>query len=100
MHAIRVQYTVREDFVETNASNIRDVMEELRALGDVGLQYSAFRVGDGRTFVHLVLMQDKSKGSIIPNLAAFSKFQAALKGGVESPPANEAWTVVGSSVVF
>jgi hypothetical protein len=97
MHAVRVQYTVREDFVATNEANIRAVMDELRALGDVGVKYSAFRTGEGRTFVHVVVMEDESKGSIVPGLASFQRFRTALKGGVEVPPANESWTVVGTS---
>lgn len=97
MKAIRVQYTVREDFADTNASNIRAVMDELRALGADGIQYSAFRVGDGNTFVHLVVMEDDSKSDIIPGLAAFGRFRTALRDGAVTPPSNEDWAVVGTS---
>lgn len=96
MKAIRVTYTVRPDFVATNEANIRAVMAELRALGDVGLTYSAFRT-DETTFVHLVVMDDDSKGDIISGLAAFGAFRAALKGGATSPPQQADWTVVGTS---
>lgn len=72
-------------------------MEELGALGDVGVKYSAFRTGDGNTFVHLVILEDESKASIVPGLAAFGRFRAALKEGAATPPANEEWDVVGTS---
>ena len=96
-HAVRVQYTAREDFAETNQKNIRAVMAELAALGDVGIQYSAFRTGDGNTFVHLVAMDAESKSGIVPSLAAFGHFRAQLKEGAVGPPNNETWQVVGIS---
>ncbi|MCP4809396.1 MAG: hypothetical protein GY913_11535 [Proteobacteria bacterium] len=67
MKAIRVTYTVRPDFVATNEANIRAVMD------------------------------DESKGDIIPGPAAFGAFRAALKGGATSPPQQADWTVVGTS---
>ncbi len=97
MHAVRVQYAVREDFVATNEANIRAVMAELAALGDVGVKYVAFRPGGGSSFVHIVIMDDPSKGDIVPGLPAFQAFRAALKGGAVTPPSQEDWTVVGSS---
>ena len=97
MHAVRVTYTVRPDFAETNAANVRAVMEELAALGDVGVKYSAFRTEDGNRFVHLVILDDPSKGDVVPGLAAFQAFRAALKTGATSPPQQESWAVVGTS---
>lgn len=98
MRAIRVKYTVREDFIETNEANIRRVMDELRALGDSGVHYTAFRPEGGATFVHIVVMEDASRGDVVHGLAAFQAFQAALKTGLEVPPAAEDWTVVGSNL--
>jgi hypothetical protein len=97
MNAVRVQYTVRPDFAEQNATNIRAVMEELAASGETGIQYTAFRIEDGNTFVHIVVMEDESKGSVIPSLPAFQIFRAALKGAAVSPPVNDPWAVVGTS---
>ena len=97
MQAIRVQYTVREDFAETNAANIRAVMDELRESGAEGIQYTAFRIGDGNTFVHIVVMASEAQADIVPGLAAFGRFRAALRDGAVTPPTNEAWTVVGTS---
>jgi hypothetical protein len=97
MHAVRVQYTVRPDFVATNEANIRAVMDELRALGEIGVYYSAFRLGDGLSFLHLVVMDDVNKAGIVPGLAAFKDFRTALREGLQSPPSDETWTVVGTS---
>lgn len=97
MKAIRVQYTVPADFVETNQANIRAVMDELRSKGDVGVKYAAYITGEGRTFVHLVVLRDEEAQSVIPSLAAFQTFRTALKENAETPPAAEDWTVVGTS---
>lgn len=98
MHAIRVQYTVRDDFIETNEANIRRVMGALRELGDCGVHYSAFRPAGGATFVHVVVMEDESKRDVVPGLRAFQEFQAALRTGLVEKPQAEDWTVVGSSL--
>lgn len=98
MNAIRVQYTVRDDYVATNEANIQAVMAELRALGDVGVKYAAFRPGGGSTFVHVVMFEDDAKKGVVPGLAAFQRFQSQLKAsGLVSPPAQEAWSGVAAS---
>lgn len=97
MKAIRVKYTVPADYVETNQANIRAVMEELRAKGDVGVRYSAFIAPDGRTFVHLAIVRDDEAAKVIPSLPAFQTFRAGLKENAETPPAAEDWAVVGTS---
>lgn len=95
MHAVRVTYTVNEDYVATNEGMICAVMSELAELGDCGVKYSAFRID--RTFMHLVVMADKDKSGIIPGLVAFARFQAGLKGNLQAPPKAEELTVVGAS---
>ena len=97
MKAIRVQYTVKDDFVETNHANVRAVMEELRGKGNVGVKYTTFVLGDGRTFVHVAIHRDEAAADIIPSLPAFHTFRTALKDNVEVPPSSEEWTVVGTS---
>ncbi len=95
MHTIRVQYTVREDFIATNEANIQAVMDELRAAGHAGVRYSAYR--EGTTFTHLVVMDDPSLGGVVPGLAAFQRFRAGLKEGATSPPNQTELSFVGSS---
>lgn len=97
MKAIRVQYTVKQEFVDTNRANIAAVMEELRAKGDVGVQYTAFLGPDGKTFTHVVVLRDEEASGVVPSLDAFKTFQAQLRQNVEVPPAAEDWAVVGSS---
>ena len=53
MEAIKVQYTVRPEFVEENKANIQRVMDRLRADPIEGIRYASFTLDDGNTFVHL-----------------------------------------------
>jgi hypothetical protein len=90
MEASIVQYTVREDYVETNKANINAVMAELRSLGDKGVKYSVFTKEDGKTFVHFVMFRDEEASEVIPNLESFKKFREQLQtGAVVKPVAEE-----------
>ena len=97
MKAVKVEYTVRPDFVETNKANVKKVMDKLQAMENTGLHYSTHIKEDGKSFVHLAIMRDEAAGQVLPNLEEFSQFRAALKTGVEVPPAAEELAIVGTS---
>ena len=97
MNVVKVEYTVREDFVETNKANISAVMNELKSLGATGVKYFVSTKEDGRSFVHIAISRDEESGNIITNLEAFKKFREQLKTGVESGPKSENLKVVNSS---
>ena len=42
MKAVKVQYTVKADYAETNKQNIAKVMSELRSTHNSDVKYSAF----------------------------------------------------------
>ena len=87
MRAVKVEYTVKPEYVSTNKANIQKVMDELRALGDVGVLYSTYTKEDGCSFVHFSIHRDSDEPNIITSLAAFKTFSAQLKAeGLISPP--------------
>ena len=87
MRAVKVEYTVKPEYVDTNKSNIMKVMNELRALGNVGVLYSAYVKEDGCSFVHFSIHRDSEEPNIITSLAAFKAFSTQLKNeGLISPP--------------
>lgn len=96
MNVIKVEYTVREDFVKTNKENISAVMNELKKL-NAGVKYFVSIKENGRTFVHIAISCDEESRNVIPNLEAFKKFQTQLKTGIESPPISENLEIVNSS---
>lgn len=98
MKTIRIQYTVQPGFAETNKQNIAKVMQELRALNHPGVRYSAYTLGDGKTFMHLVTLKDEEAEKVIPNLESFKHFQTQLRAGQpEVPPKFDDLALVGSS---
>jgi hypothetical protein len=96
MKVIKVEYTVKEDFVETNKQNISAVMKELKDL-KAAVKYFVSIKENGRTFVHIAISRDEKSSSIIPNLEAFKKFKEELNTGIESPPNSENLDIVNSS---
>lgn len=98
MKDVIVTYTVKPEFAETNAANIRRVMEALRKANDPGIRYEAFRKPDGVTFVHFTRHVDEAAHDRLIALPEFKEFQAALRGGgAATPPSADLLDEVGSS---
>ena len=97
MKIARVQYTAKEDFVETNKQNINAVMEELRALNNPNVKYSTYLLEDGRTFMHFAVGTDEEAVKVIGQLESFKQFRAELAEGAEAKPQAQNAELVGSS---
>jgi len=101
MNAVKVQYKVKKDHVETNKANIRQVMSDLREIDSKEIIYSAFLLDDGQSFVHFVVRVDDDAQKIVSDLPSFQEFQRQLKeSGPETPPQAENLTLVDSSSSF
>jgi hypothetical protein len=101
MNAVKVQYKVKKEFVETNKANIRQVMNDLREIDSQKIIYSAFLLDDGQSFVHFVVRVDDDAQKIVSDLPSFQEFQRQLKeSGPENPPQAENLTLVDSSSSF
>ena len=80
MRTVKVQYTVKPDYVEQNKSNIAKVMEALKANPIQGMQYAAFTDSENpNTFVHINMAADEGTLKKINEIAEFKSFQQALK---------------------
>ena len=98
MNAVKVQYTVKAEYVETNKKNIARVMQALQEINSPDIKYSSFLLDDGQTFVHFVMRANEEAGAILSDLEAFKDFQQQLRNsGPVSPPKPENLTLVGSS---
>ena len=101
MKGIIVQYTVKEEFVETNKANIQQVMADLREINNPDIKYSSFLRQDGKSFVHFVLRLNDEAQKTVSELPSFQEFQRQLKeSGPEVPPSAEDLSLVGSSWDF
>jgi len=97
MKIIRVQYTVKEDYVDTNKANIRQVMEDLRQLDNENVRYASYLGEDGRTFTHMVMYRDEETTNPMSALPSFQSFQEQLKASnPERPPESERLDFVGA----
>lgn len=98
MKAVIVGYTVKPDFADTNAANIRAVMEEVKSLGNPGIRYQAFRLSeDSCSFRHVGFYADEAAMKAATGLASFQKFQQELKAsGPVAPPKPEWLDLVGA----
>lgn len=98
MKAVKVQYTVKESYAETNQKNIHKVMVDLQALNNSGIKYSAFMLDDGKSFVHFAMYPDEETAAIVNNLESFQYFRQQLKESQpEIPPKAEDLTLVGAA---
>ena len=98
MNAVIVQYTVKNEFVETNKANIRQVMSDLDALNDPNIKYSAFLLDDGKSFVHFVMRVDEDAQKTLSDLPSFQEFQQQLRASEpEELPQAENLSLVGLS---
>jgi hypothetical protein len=79
MKIIRVQYTVKSEFVEQNRKNIRAVMAELNANPIDGLRYSTYLLPDGVSFMHLSIAKDAETSGKLGQMELFKIFQAELR---------------------
>lgn len=97
MKAVKVQYTVKPEFVEQNKANIRRVMEAIRSQPVPGMHYASFTLDDGQTFVHINMAKDGDTMSKLNDFPEFGEFRKALKeSGPLSPPKADDLTLVGA----
>ena len=95
--AVRVQYTARPEYVETNKQNISKVMAELKAINNPGIKYSTFLDADGKSFMHFAMFENEAATQVLNNLESFKYFSNALKeSGPEVPVKVEQLSLVAS----
>jgi len=97
LNAIKVQYTVKEEYVEENKKRIDAVMKELRGIENPNIKYQAFLLDDGKSFMHLVFYDGEEAKNLPGDLESFKNFQAGLKENLEVPPKAESFNFVDSS---
>lgn len=87
MKAIKVQYTVKPEYVDQNKANIKKVMDKLKENPIEGMQYSSFTLEDSQTFVHINMAKDGETMSKLNDLQEFNDFRKALKesGLIKAP---------------
>jgi len=96
MKRVMVRYTVKADRAAENERYIEQVFGELARLAPAGVQYSAFKLEDGVTFVHVYAHEGDDTAGLLPTLQAFQAFRAGLNERCEVAPVRTALHEVGS----
>jgi hypothetical protein len=71
-----IRYVTKPESADENARLVRAVFEELGALEPEGVQYNAFRLEDGLTFVHVVTLT--GEGNPLLASQAFQAFSTTV----------------------
>ena len=101
MKIVKVTYTTRPEFAETNKNNIRNVMADLQRGQYAGILYHVCLGPDGKTFIHTAFFKSEEDQRLLNELPSFKYFQEQVKAGKpEVPPTLEPLTLVGSSRDF
>jgi hypothetical protein len=92
------RYTVQADYVAQNQEHIKQVMDELRALGRTDIEYCVFVEDDGKTFIHLLFCANEEAEKVFFMLKAQQAFQVGLTiSHLEVPPTMTTLHLVGST---
>ncbi|MGC4877935.1 hypothetical protein ACLQ26_16970 [Micromonospora sp. DT43] len=90
MSATVIRYQTKPEAADENQRLIENVFAELAATAPPGLRYSAFRLADGVTFVHVV------DGAGLTELPAFKEFQRTIGDRLAGGPTRDDATPIGS----
>lgn len=89
-----VRYTTSLDAAEENTRLVADVFGALAEAGAEGISYSAYRLDDGVTFVHVAELT--GSGNPLLELPAFAEFQRGLAGRCEDGPTPSSAELIAS----
>ena len=87
MKIVRVQYTTTAEFASKNKENINGIVDELKRINHPGINYSAYLLPDGKTFMHLDHFENEEAHQVLTGLESFKKFAAELEASrLEAEP--------------
>jgi hypothetical protein len=95
MSCSSVRYTVKAGRGDENQALIEQVFAALAQQAPPGLRYSAFRLDDGVTFVHVVSQDSADAGEALRALPAFQTFRAGLVERCAVAPVRTPLTEIG-----
>jgi hypothetical protein len=95
MTAIRViRYRTKHERADDNAGLIEGVFADLAGSGPEGIRYTALRLEDGSSFLHIVALDGDDNP--LDQSPAFADFQAGIGERLDEEPFPTGATVVGS----
>jgi hypothetical protein len=96
MGTVIVRYKTKRERADENQALIEKVFGELGRNRPSGLRYSAFRLADEVSFVHVASIETDDGANPLGALPAFSEFLREIEDRCEEVPLASGATVVGS----
>jgi hypothetical protein len=87
------RYTTTEDAAEENQRLIEAIFAELRAKDPGGVRNVTLRLGDGRSFLHIALVEDPD---VLPRMDGYVEFFRGMADRIDGTPEFTTATVIGS----
>jgi hypothetical protein len=98
MITVKVTYTVKLEFVETNKQNINKFLNDFKKKNSSEFRYNVYLQEDGRTFLHFSTYKNEGIQKQILNIESFKSFQEERdKSGLNNTHKVEILSYVGSS---
>lgn len=97
MMTVKVTYSVKHDYVETNKEMISKFLEDFKTLATDPFQYSVYLKEDGATFVHLSQYSSKQAQNDLLQVPSFVAFQERRDQHMASEHQLEVLDFIGSS---
>jgi hypothetical protein len=79
MKRFLVRYKAKREMAAKNEELVSGVYEELRRTTPNGIRYATFKLDDGVSFVHMASIETEDEQNPLSKVAAFQKFQEAIK---------------------
>lgn len=96
MGVVVVQYRTKPDRAEENQALIEKVFADLAQAEPAGLEYTAFRLADGVSFLHVASVETADGSNPLTASTAFAAFTEGISDRCDDAPAASGATVVGS----
>lgn len=97
MIVVKVTYTVRDAYVNTNREMIQAFLADFRKLDPTQFLYTIVQTADGNTFMHTSQYKNKDIPQVLLNTPSFRRFQQQRDAHLLSEPIIEFLTYVGAS---
>jgi hypothetical protein len=89
-----IRYRTRPDRADKNQKLIESVFADLAQAAPAGIGYTALRLADGESFIHII--ETTTADNPIADLDAFAAFQADIGDRLAAPPTAAEADVIGT----
>lgn len=97
MIAVKVTYTVKEDYADTNKKHIQTFLNEFEKLDNSQFTYTIYQVHGGPTFIHMSQYANETIQKELLNVPSFLEFQKQRDLNLLVEPTIEILSLIGSS---